>query len=211
MILVNLLPHREEMRKRRKQAFQVLMGLAALAGLAIGGLGWTYYNSQISTQVDVNDYIKSENNKLDAKIKEVQNVEAEIAALRDRQSAVESLQQERNDLVKLFNEVAAKMPDGMYLSTIKQTNEAITLTGVAQSNERVSEFLRNLRDSPLLARNPQLGETKVQEIALSNKAKSTAYAFTMVLTMKKPEKPDPKKVAAGKAVAAPTTANADKK
>ncbi len=207
MILVNLLPHREEMRKRRKQAFLILLGMAAGAGLILGGLVWKYYDFRIDTQERVNKYIQAENAKLDSKIKEVQGVEAEIAALRDRQQAVESLQQERNDPVKLFNELAAKMPDGMYFTSLKQSDATVNLEGVAQSNERVSEFLRNLRDSPLFAKQPQLEQTLVQEISLSNKGKSRAYGFKMVLTLKKPQKPEFQKAAPGKSARVPAAAS----
>ena len=74
---------------------------------------------------------------------------------------------------------------------------------VAQSNERVSEFLRNLKDSPLFAAQPKLEQTLVQEITLSNKSKHQAYNFKMVLTLKKPENPEAKKGAAGKPAKAP--------
>ena len=210
MILVNLLPHREEMRKRRMRAFQLLLGLAAVAGLAFGGLVWKYYDYRVDTQEAVNKYIRAENTKLDSKIKEVQGVEAEIAALRDRQQAVESLQEERNDPVKLFNELAARMPDGMYFTSLKQSGAAVSLEGVAQSNERVSEFLRNLQDSPLFAKQPQLEQTLAQEVPLSNKSKSRAYGFKMVLTLKKPEKPESQKAVSGKPVQAPASASASK-
>ena len=195
MILVNLLPHREETRKRRKQTFNATLGLAAIAGLLIGGLVWKYYDYQINTQDEVNLFIQNENKKLDEKIKEVKDVEAEIAALRDRQKAVESLQQERNDPVMLFNELTSKMPDGMYLTSLKQTDAVVSLEGMAQSNERVSEFLRNLRDSPLFAVPPKLEQTLVQEVTLSNKSKHQAYSFKMLLTLKKPEKPEDKAAA----------------
>lgn len=195
MILVNLLPHREETRKRRKQTFNATLGLAAIAGLLIGGLVWKYYDYQINTQDEVNSFIQNENKKLDEKIKEVKDVEAEIAALRDRQKAVESLQQERNDPVMLFNELTSKMPDGMYFTSLKQTDAVVSLEGMAQSNERVSEFLRNLRDSPLFAVPPKLEQTLVQEVTLSNKSKHQAYSFKMLLTLKKPEKPEDKAAA----------------
>lgn len=196
MILINLLPHREEARKRREQDFHVRLLLAVIAGLVLGGLVWKYYDYQINVQEEVNQYIEAENKKLDEKIKEVKDVEAEIAALRERQQAVEGLQQERNTPVKLFNELAAKMPDGMYFTSLKQTGAAVSLEGVAQSNERVSEFLRNLRDSPLLERQPQLDQTLIQEITLSNKSRSRAYAFKLVLTLKRMEEADQKKGAA---------------
>lgn len=193
MILINLLPHREEARKRREQDFHARLLLAVIAGLVLGGLVWKYYDYQINVQEEVNQYIEAENKKLDEKIKEVKDVEAEIAALRERQQAVEGLQQERNTPVKLFNELAAKMPDGMYFTSLKQTGAAVSLEGVAQSNERVSEFLRNLRDSPLLERQPQLDQTLIQEITLSNKSRSRAYAFKLVLTLKRMEETGQKK------------------
>lgn len=196
MILINLLPHREEARKRREQDFHVRLLLAVIAGLVLGGLVWKYYDYQINVQEEVNQYIEAENKKLDEKIQEVKDVEAEIAALRERQQAVEGLQQERNTPVKLFNELAAQMPDGMYFTSLKQTGAAVNLEGVAQSNERVSEFLRNLRDSPLLERQPQLDQTLIQEITLSNKSRSRAYAFKLVLTLKRMEEADQKKGAA---------------
>lgn len=196
MILVNLLPHREETRKRRKQTFNAMLGLAAVVGLLLGGLVWKYYDYRINAQEEVNRFIQAENAKLDDKIKEVKDVEAEIAALRERQQAVESLQQERNDPVMLFNELTSKMPDGMYLTSLKQTDAVVSLEGMAQSNERVSEFLRNLRDSPLFAVPPKLEQTLVQEVTLSNKSKHQAYSFKMLLTLKKPENPDAKKAGA---------------
>lgn len=193
MILINLLPHREEARKRREQDFHARLLLAVIAGLVLGGLVWKYYDYQINVQEEVNQYIEAENKKLDEKIQEVKDVEAEIAALRERQQAVEGLQQERNTPVKLFNELAAQMPDGMYFTSLKQTGAAVNLEGVAQSNERVSEFLRNLRDSPLLERQPQLDQTLIQEITLSNKSRSRAYAFKLVLTLKRMEETGQKK------------------
>lgn len=187
MILINLLPHREEARKKRKQTFNVHLVFAALAGLALGLLAWTYYGQQISAQEETNRFITAENTKLDEKIKEVLEVEAEIKALRDRQQAVEGLQQQRNDPVKLFNEVTAAMPDGVYLVSIDQKGSVVNLQGVAQSNERVSEYLRNMKDSELLARQPELRETLVQEVTLSNKRTTTAHSFKMALTLKTPE------------------------
>lgn len=193
MILVNLLPHREEARKRRKQTFNLHLLFAALAGLVLGLLAWTYYNQQISAQEETNGFIKAENAKLDEEIKEVLRVEEQIAALRQRQSAVESLQKQRNDPVKLFNEITSKMPDGVFLTVISQKENVVDLQGVAQSNERVSEYLRNLKGSELLAKQPQLKESLVQEVELSNKRKTTAHGFKMSITLKKMEQGNNKK------------------
>lgn len=190
MILINLLPHREEARKRRKQTFNTHLIFAALIGLVLGLLAWSYYGQQISAQEKTNSFIKAENAKLNEKIKEVLKVEEEIAALRQRQAAVESLQQQRNDPVKLFNEITSKMPDGVYLTAISQKEDVVDLHGVAQSNERVSEYLRNLKDSELLAKQPQLLESLVQEVAMSNKRTTTAHSFKMSLTLKELQQED---------------------
>lgn len=183
MILINLLPHREEARNKRKQDFHVRLLLSVVAGLAVGGMVWKFYDYQINAQERVNRHFEAANAKLDEQIEDVKEVEAEILALRERQQAVEGLQQDRNTLVRLFNELAAKMPDGMFFTSMKQTGAAVALEGVAQSNERVSEFLRNLKDSELLDRQAQLDQTLVQEISLSDKRKSKAYAFKLVLTL----------------------------
>lgn len=185
MILINLLPHREAARKRRKDVFNLLLVLSAVVGAALGGLIYGYYEFLKSQQQRVNNHIAEENAKLDEQIKDILTLEDEIAALRERQKAVEDLQQRRNDPVRLFNEMTAKMPDGLYLTNIKQTAQVVELLGTAQSNERVSEYLRNLKDSDLLEGSPRLDETASAEIVLPGKtAKSKVYRFKIVLTLK---------------------------
>ena len=161
----------------------------------------------MTTQQDRNAFLTSEIKKLDEEIKEVATLQEEIAALKARQQAVENLQADRNLPVHLLNESVMQLPDGIYLKGIKQENQNVLLSGVAQSNERVSEFLRNLQDSPLFAKQPQLEQTLAQEVPLSNKSKSRAYGFKMVLTLKKPEKSEFQKAASGKPAQAPASAS----
>ena len=167
MILINLLPHREAARKRRRDAFNVTLGLALLVGLVIAGLIYLWYQAQISDQQGRNTYLQGEIGKLETQIKEIANIEAEIAALKARQSAVENLQADRNLQVHLLNELVKQLPDGTYITSLKQENQSIAITGVAQSNERVSELLRNLSDNtPWLAK-PDLVEITAGTVVLS--------------------------------------------
>ena len=166
MILINLLPHREAARKRRRDAFNVTLGLALLVGLVIAGLIYLWYQAQISDQQGRNAYLQGEIGKLETQIKVIANIEAEIAALKARQNAVENLQADRNLQVHLLNELVKQLPDGTYITSLKQENQSIAITGVAQSNERVSELLRNLSDNtPWLAK-PDLVEITAGTVAL---------------------------------------------
>lgn len=158
MILINLLPHREAARKRRREMFFVALGGAALLGAAIAGGVFLFYQTQISMQQDRNAFLKAEIARLDAQIKDIAKLQEEIAALRARQQAVEDLQADRNQPVHLLNELVTQMPDGVYLTSMKQENQIVTLQGIAQSNERVSELLRNLSYNSTWLTRPELVE-----------------------------------------------------
>jgi type IV pilus assembly protein PilN len=158
VILINLLPHREAARKRRREGFFISLGVAAAAGILVAGLVYLWFAAQIADQQSRNAVLQREIVKLDAQIKEVANLQAEIAALRARQQAVEDLQADRNLPVHLLTELSTQLPDGVYLTSLRQTNEVVALTGVAQSNERVSEFLRNLGNNSKWLSRPELVE-----------------------------------------------------
>ena len=167
MILINLLPHREAARKRRRDNFNATLGLAFLVGLMVAGAIYLWYQAQISNQQGRNNYLQAEITKLEVQIKEISNIEAEIAALKARQSAVENLQSDRNLQVHLLNEMVKQLPDGTYISALKQEGQSIAIQGVAQSNERVSELLHNLSDNtPWLAK-PDLVEITAGTVALN--------------------------------------------
>ena len=159
-IRINLLPHREMKRERRKKEFVGLAGLVAVAGVAAVFAGGMVINQQIASQADRNAFIKQENAKLDKQIAEIKTLREEIAALRARQQAVENLQSDRTMPVRLFDELVKMTPEGVYLRLLKQDDRRVTLGGHAQTNERVAELLRNLAErSPWLER-PELSEIK---------------------------------------------------
>ena len=179
MILINLMPHREAARKRRREAFYAALGGSALAGGVIAGIIFVWYAAQISAQQDKNTVLQTEIKRLEAQIKDIATLQAEIAALRARQQAVEDLQADRNMPVHLLNELVKQLPDGVYVSNVKQDNQTVTITGTAQSNERVSELLRNLgNNSPWLSR-PELIEITSGSVALSARDQRRVSNFTM--------------------------------
>ena len=185
MILVNLLPHREAARKRRREAFFVALGIAALMGGLICGAVYSWYQAQISSQQAKNTFLKSEITRLENQIKEIAGLQQEIAALRARQNAVEDLQGNRNLPVYLLDELVRQLPDGVYLTSMKQDNQVVVLTGVAQSNERVSELLRNLsNNSPWLTR-PELIEITGRALAISARDQRRVSNFSVRVALKR--------------------------
>ena len=179
MILINLLPHREAARKRRKEAFQVTMVMAAVLGVLIAGAVYMWYQNKIETQQGRNAFLQTEIKALDEQIKEIANIESEIAALRARQKAVEDLQADRNLPVYMLKELAAQLPDGVYVTGLRQTNQVVEMQGMAQSNERVSELLRNLSSNTPWFAKPELLEIVAANAALSPKDVRRVAAFKM--------------------------------
>ena len=179
MILINLLPHREAAKKRRKEAFQVNMVLGALGGLLIAALIYWYFQMMIEGQQNKNNLLRSEIKVLETQIKEIEGLEAEITALRARQKAVEDLQSDRNLPVYMLNELVKQLPDGVYISSIKQEGLSVTMQGTAQSNERISEMLRNLTDGSPWFSKPELMEIVAKTVDVTAKDKRRAAAFTL--------------------------------
>lgn len=179
MILINLLPHREAAKKRRKEAFQVNMVLGALGGLLIAALIYWYFQMMIEGQQNKNNLLRSEIKVLETQIKEIEGLEAEITALRARQKAVEDLQSDRNLPVYMLNELVKQLPDGVYISSIKQEGLSVTMQGTAQSNERISEMLRNLSDGSPWFSKPELMEIVARTVDVTAKDKRRAAAFTL--------------------------------
>ena len=179
MILINLLPHREAAKKRRKEQFQINLVLAAVSGLLIAGLIYWYFQVRIEGQQAKNNLLRTEIKTLEVQIKEIEGLEAEIAGLRARQKAVEDLQSDRNLPVHLLSEMVKQLPDGVYVTAIKQAGQTITMQGMAQSNERVSELLRNLsNNTPWLAK-PELTEITASTVALSQRDQRRVSAFNL--------------------------------
>jgi type IV pilus assembly protein PilN len=199
--LINLLPHREAARKRRKEAFLVLLLIAALLGGMVSGLIYAAYQAHLSSQNEKNAFLQAEAAKLDKEIKEVSTLQAEIAALRARQTAVESLQTDRNLPVYLLAELVQQLPSGVHLSSLKQDEAVLSLTGVAQSQERVSEFLRNLANNSQWFTRPELIEVVAATIALTAREQRRVSNFSIRVQVLKPG--DVQKPAAGGFAAQP--------
>lgn len=179
VILINLLPHREAARKRRKEAFQATMFASFLVGLAIAGAIYWWFQMMITAQQERNTFLQREITVLEGQIKEIATIEEEIAALRARQKAVEDLQSDRNLPVHLLNELVRQIPEGVFVTGIKQTDQVIAMQGSAQSNERVSEMLRNLTDNTPWLSKPELVEIVASNMALSSKDQRRVFAFNL--------------------------------
>lgn len=199
MILINLLPHREERRKRRKQAFFAGLGVAALAGLAIAGIWYLIVQQLTSVQRDRNAFLTAEIAKLENEIKDVANLRAEIEALRARQRAVEDLQINRNVPVHVLNDLVRHTPEGVFYQTIRQDGQSLTVVGTAQTNERVSELLRSMTRTAEWLEKPELVEIKVGGNAPGTS--NRLFDFSMRLGIRRPPEP-------GAAASAPAPAAA---
>lgn len=150
MIRINLLPHREEKRKARRQQFYALLGLiSVLAGL-IWFLGFTIINGYIKTQSDKNEFLKHEISGLEKEIAEIKKLREQTESLLARKRVIEALQANRTETVHLFNELAKQVPEGIYLRSIVQAGNKLVITGYAQSNARITTLMNNLDESPLL-------------------------------------------------------------
>ena len=182
MILINLLPHREERRKRRKAAFFAGVGVAAVIGLAVAGIWYSIVQHLTSEQQARNTFLSTEIKRLEAQIKDIANLRAEIEALKARQKAVEDLQTDRNIPVYLLNELVKQTPEGVYLTSVRQNGQVVALTGIAQTNERVSELLRNT-----LYNSPWLEKPELVEIKSTNAAQRRVFDFSMRVTLKRPQ------------------------
>ena len=196
MILINLLPHREEKRRRRKQAFFAALGVSAVAGALVVGGWYAVLQQLIANQQERNAFLTAEIKKLDEQIKDIATLRAEIDALKARQRAVEDLQTDRNMPVHLLNELVKQTPEGVYLTNIKQTGQSVSIVGVAQTNERVSELLRNTAyNSPWLER-PELVEIKAAAVKANDREQKRLFEFSMRVSLKRPQDTAPKDGAA---------------
>ncbi|MBP7605959.1 MAG: PilN domain-containing protein [Giesbergeria sp.] len=204
MILINLLPHREAARKRRREAFQATMFASFLVGLMIAGAIYWLFQTRIAEQQGKNAYLKSEIQVLEVQIKEIASLEEEIASLRARQKAVEDLQSDRNLPVHLLNELVKQLPDGVYITSLKQTDQTVVMQGMAQSNERVSEMLRNLSNNTPWLSKPELVEIVASNLALSARDQRRVSTFNLRFQLVRASDKQGTEDIAGAAVAAAT-------
>jgi len=177
---INLLPHREERRKRARQHFATVSGGTAIIGIALAFLMYQYYDRQISTQNDRNNFLATEIKKLDKDIAEINELRNQIQALLARKQIIETLQADRAQTVHLLEQMVRQMPEGVYLKSMRQTAQKVHVIGYAQSNARVSTLMRNIEASPWLDQ-PLLVEVKSGTTA----DKKRVSQFEMYLQLKR--------------------------
>ena len=202
MARINLLPWRAERRKARQKEFGVMLGLAALAGILLTLLIVTIYNGRIAGQEARNQYLRDEITKVDAQIKEIDELDKKKSKLLARKEVIEQLQANRSQMVHLFDSLVRTIPDGVTLTSIKQEGEILTLNGRSQSNARVSTYMRNLEGSGWMT-NPDLNiiEAKAGNPGLP-------YEFNLKVKLANPNAPKEGEEAAAGGATAPAAAPA---
>lgn len=180
MIAFNLLPWREAQRRERKRLFNGMLVLSGLCGLIVVLMVGAFNAAHLSKQQSRNAMLQSENTILDSRLQEIKNLRQDIDALKARQNAVENLQSNRSLPVQLLDELTNRVPSGVVLKSIKQTDH-LALTGLAQSNARVSELLRNLAESSSALGQAELVEIKAASLGQGKEARKV-YEFNVSIT-----------------------------
>jgi len=183
MAKINLLPWREELRKQRNKEFGVVAGVFAGIGLAVIIAVTLYYAARITIQEGRNQFLESEIAKLDKEIAEIKDLEKVKARLLQRITTIQDLQSNRTEIVHLFDETVKVLPDGVYLESVSQKGNKVTIIGIAESNSRVTDLTRNIKKSGWL-KNPTIEVVQVKQIGFMRTA-----GFTMKITQFNPEKP----------------------
>jgi len=184
MAKINLLPWRSERRKLRQKEFVSMLGLAAGAALALSVMIVMYFSGQIQGQDERNRYLEAEIKKVEARIAEIDELDKKKRNLLARKEVIEELQASRSQMVHLFDELVRTIPEGVRLNSIQQQGQVLTLEGFAQSNARVSSYMRNLEASGWIT-NPDLKviEAKGQDKGLPN-------MFSLRVTLRNPNSSD---------------------
>jgi len=196
MARINLLPWRAERRAQRQRDFVTMLALAAVAGALLSFLLWFYYDRQISGQTDRNAYLTAEIQKVESQIKEIEALDKQKDRLLARKKVIEELQANRSQMVHLFDSLVRTIPDGVALSNIKQEGEVLTLEGRAQSNARVSAYMRNLESSGWMTK-PELSIIEAKSEQKPGQATATAvaansslpYVFNLQVRLANPNAP----------------------
>ncbi len=172
---INLLPWREEQRKARMRHFVLAAVAAVVAGAGIVFAGKVHYDGLIAHQNERNKYLQAQIRELDKQITEIRELEDQKKRLLDRMAIIEKLQRGRPEVVHLFDELTRTLPEGVYLTSAKQSGSRITLTGVAESSTRVSAYMRNIDSSEWLS-DPGLNVVETVQRDRSRRSEFTIFA-----------------------------------
>jgi type IV pilus assembly protein PilN len=183
LILLNLLPHREAARKKKRDQFYASLALAALVGLGISMFTYSWFQSAIANQQSNNALLEGEIKFLDQKIKDIKGLQAQIEALQARQRAVEDVQSDRNQPVHMLVELVEQLPPGVLITKLAQTEQTVLISGSAQTNDQVSELLRNLGGRSPWFSKPELIETAAGTLTLPPKEQRPVFNFSMRATL----------------------------
>lgn len=165
MIRINLLPHREQKRQARVRRFAMFLGVFAVGGLAIAVAGSLYLSQRIDHQNDRNAMLEEANRQLDRQLAEIETLKKERDDLLARKDAVERLQSNRDETVKIMDQLVRQTPEGIYFREVKQSDAKVTISGYAQSSARVATLMRQLSDSDQFE-NPEL--VKIMSATVNN-------------------------------------------
>lgn len=183
MVRINLLPHRQIKRAERQRQFNLMLVATAIAAGALVFMGQGYIGSQIDSQLSRNSRLETANVQLDKEISEIKDLKNQINSVLERKQVVENLQTDRSQAVVVLDELARQLPEGIFLTSIKQKGKTITLQGIADTNARVATLVRNLGASAWMEA-PRLIEIK----AVADKtAKARQNNFTMTVNLKAPK------------------------
>jgi len=169
---INLLPHREAKRRERKLKFFVALAAAAGAGLVATFAAYLMYSSLIEGQQKRNDQLRTQIKQLDKQIEEINDLESSKQKFIARMDIIEKLQRSRPEIVHVFDQIVRTLPEGVYLTAVKQTGNRLKFEGVAQSSTRVSSFMRAIDGSQWL-RNPEL------EVVQTTKGSGIGSSFVL--------------------------------
>ena len=180
MAKINLLPWREERRKTQQRQFNGMLGIAFVAGLLLSTLVYLYYSGQVAGQIQRNDVLRQEIAAVEVKIKEIEELDKRKESLLSRKRVIEELQGKRFEMVSLFSDLAKTIADGAQITTIKQTGSDLTIEGRAQSNARVSSYMKNIMASEVI------NDPDLTVIEAKGGDRALPYEFILNAKVKKP-------------------------
>lgn len=154
MVNINLLPWREERRQENQRQFLSILGLAAILGVGMSWAIYSYYDDSLDNQRNRNNYLQTQIQKLNSKIKEIETLEKERQQLVDRMDLIQGLQKSRPEIVHVFDEIVVNMPEGVNLTSVERKNNDLIFNGSAESSPRISKFMRNISTSKWLKIGP---------------------------------------------------------